>query len=90
MGKDYGKGLYSPRLMKEIRSRFLYVDWDPYSGKRIYFEAASGSPRPKSVIEAMAKEKRHAFLISKEERILDSLTLLRLLHNMTHKKIGGG
>ena len=56
MGKDYEKGLYSPELMEEIRSRFEYVDWDPYSGKRIYLEAASGSLRPKSVIEAMAKE----------------------------------
>ncbi|NOR52491.1 MAG: aminotransferase class V-fold PLP-dependent enzyme [Candidatus Aminicenantes bacterium] len=56
MGTDYGKGLYSPKLMEEIRSRFLYVDEDPYSGKRIYFEAASGSLRPRSVIDAMAKE----------------------------------
>jgi len=56
MSKDYEKGFYSPQLMEEIRSRFLYVDWDPYSGKRIYLEAASGSLRPKSVIEAMAKE----------------------------------
>ena len=58
MGKDHEKGLYSPELMEEIRSRFEYVDWDPYSGKRIYLEAASGSLRPKSVIEAMAKETR--------------------------------
>ncbi len=56
MGKDYEKGLYSPELMEEIRSRFEYVDWDPYSGKRIYLEAASGSLRPKAVIEAMARE----------------------------------
>jgi len=56
MGKEYEKGLYSPELMEEIRSRFEYVDWDPYSGKRIYLEAASGSLRPKSVIDAMAKE----------------------------------
>lgn len=56
MNNDYEKGLYPPQLMKEIRERFLYVDWDPYSGKRIYLEAASGSLRPKSVIEAMAKE----------------------------------
>lgn len=41
MGKDYEKGLYPPELMEEIRSRFLYVDSDPYSGKRIYLEAAS-------------------------------------------------
>ncbi len=56
MGKNYEKGLYPPELMEEIRSRFEYVEWDPYSGKRIYLEAASGSLRPKSVIEAMAKE----------------------------------
>ena len=56
MGKDYEKGLYSPELMEEIRSRFEYADRDPYSGKRIFLEAASGSLRPKSVIEAMAKE----------------------------------
>jgi selenocysteine lyase/cysteine desulfurase len=56
MGEDYEKGLYSPQLMEEIRSKFLYIDWDPYSGKRIYLEAASGSLRPKSVVEAMAKE----------------------------------
>ncbi len=56
MGEDYEKGLYSPELMEEIRNRFLYVDWDPYSGKRIYLEAASGSLRPKSVFETMAKE----------------------------------
>jgi selenocysteine lyase/cysteine desulfurase len=56
MDDDLGKGLYSPQLMEEVRSKFLYVDWDPYSGKRIYLEAASGSLRPKSVIEAMAME----------------------------------
>lgn len=56
MYKDYEKGLYSPKLMEEIRSHFAYIDEDPYSGKRIYFDAASGALRPKSVIEAMAKE----------------------------------
>jgi selenocysteine lyase/cysteine desulfurase len=56
MDKDHEKGLYSPELMEEIRDQFLYIDEDPYSGKRIYLEAASGSLRPKSVIEAMAKE----------------------------------
>ncbi|MFC2170145.1 aminotransferase class V-fold PLP-dependent enzyme [Acidobacteriota bacterium] len=56
MDQEQKKGLYSCKLMEEIRSRFLYVDWDPYTGKRIYFEAASGSLRPKSVVEAMAKE----------------------------------
>jgi len=56
VGEDYKKSLYSPRLMREIRSRFVYADSDPYSGKRIYLDAASGSLRPESVIEAMAKE----------------------------------
>lgn len=49
-------GLFSPGLMKEIREQFLYADWDPYSGARIFFDAASGSCRPKRVIEAMAFE----------------------------------
>ncbi len=55
---DNEKGLYSRELMEEIRSRFIYVDRDPYSGNRIFFEAASGSLRPKSVIETMEKETR--------------------------------
>jgi len=42
--------------MEEVRSQFLYVDWDPYSGPRAFFDAASGSCRPKRVIEAMALE----------------------------------
>ena len=56
MRTDYENGLYSRELMEKIRSRFRYVDWDPYSGKRIFLEAASGSLRPKSVIEAMSME----------------------------------
>ncbi len=56
MKKEYEKGLYSKELMEKIRSRFIYVDRDPYSVKRIFFEAASGSLRPKTVIEAMEKE----------------------------------
>jgi selenocysteine lyase/cysteine desulfurase len=56
MENDYEKGLFSPQLMEEIRSKFLYVDWDPYSGSRIYLEAASGSLRPTLVVEAMAQE----------------------------------
>ena len=53
---DYESGLFHPRLMQEIRDQFLYVDWDPYSGKRVFFDAASGACRPKRVIEAMAFE----------------------------------
>jgi len=56
MRKYNTEGLFPTDLLKEIRNQFLYVDWDPYTGKRIFFEAASGSCRPKGVIEAMAKE----------------------------------
>jgi len=58
VNKDYEKGLFLPRLMEEIRNQFVYVEEDPYSGKRIYFDAASGALRRKLVIEAMAKETR--------------------------------
>jgi selenocysteine lyase/cysteine desulfurase len=56
MGDGYEEGLFASALLQEIRDQFLYVDWDPYSGKRIFFEAASGSLRPKRVVEAMAME----------------------------------
>jgi len=48
--------LLAPELVEELRGKFLYIDWDPYSGKRIHFEASGGSVRLKSVIEAVAKE----------------------------------
>jgi selenocysteine lyase/cysteine desulfurase len=56
MGKADVAGLFSPALMDAIRSQFAYVDWDPYSGQRAFFDAASGSCRPYRVIEAMARE----------------------------------
>jgi len=56
MRKYNTKGIFTAELLKEIRNQFVYVDWDPYTGKRIFFEAASGSCRPKIVVEAMAKE----------------------------------
>jgi selenocysteine lyase/cysteine desulfurase len=56
MGKTHQQGLFSPTLLEEIRNQFVYVDWDPYSGRRIFFDAASGSCRPKRVVEAMAME----------------------------------
>jgi selenocysteine lyase/cysteine desulfurase len=49
-------GVFPPRLMQAVRDQFLYVDWDPYSGRRTFFDAASGSCRPKRVVEAMAME----------------------------------
>jgi len=48
--------MFSPDLLEEIRNKFLYVDWDPYSGQRVYLEASGGSLRLKSVIETVAKE----------------------------------
>jgi selenocysteine lyase/cysteine desulfurase len=56
MGAAEVDGLFPPPLMQEIRDQFLYVDWDPYSGKRIFFDAASGACRPKRVVEAIAFE----------------------------------
>ncbi len=56
MGAAHLDGLFPPPLMQEIRDQFLYIDWDPYSGRRIFFDAASGACRPKRVIEAIAFE----------------------------------
>jgi cysteine desulfurase/selenocysteine lyase len=56
MADDLQKGMFSPGLMDEIRNRFLYVDEDPYSGKRVYLEASGGSLRLKTVMETIAKE----------------------------------
>ncbi|MCL2565005.1 MAG: aminotransferase class V-fold PLP-dependent enzyme [Defluviitaleaceae bacterium] len=47
---------FSPELLAQIRSRLDYVDYDPYAGKRIYFENAGGSLRLKKVSEFIAKE----------------------------------
>jgi cysteine desulfurase/selenocysteine lyase len=49
-------GVFSSTLMREIRDQFVYADADPYSGPRIFFDAASGSCRPTRVVEAMAFE----------------------------------
>ena len=50
------KELFSHSLLVEIRSKFLYVDWDPYSGERIYLEASGGGLRLKSVLDTICKE----------------------------------
>jgi selenocysteine lyase/cysteine desulfurase len=50
------KQMFSPALLEQIRDRFLYVDQDPYSGKRVYLEASGGSLRLKSVVETLTKE----------------------------------
>ena len=56
MGQANTAGVFSPALLREIRNQFAYVDWDPYSGHRMFFDAASGSCRPHRVIEAVARE----------------------------------
>ena len=48
--------IFSPELLEAIRDRFLYVDWDPFTGERVYLEASGGSLRLSSVMETMAKE----------------------------------
>ena len=50
------KRLFSRELLEDIRRRFLYVDWDPYTGERVYLEASGGGLRLKSVLETMCKE----------------------------------
>ena len=48
--------MFTAKLLEEIRDHFMYVDSDPYSGRRIYLEASGGSLRLKSVVESIAKE----------------------------------
>ncbi len=48
--------LFSPELLKKVREKFLYVNWDPYTGHRVYFEASGGSLRLKKVMETLAYE----------------------------------
>lgn len=56
MSKADATGIFEPTLLEDIRNQFAYVDWDPYSGERVFFDAASGSCRPYRVIDAMARE----------------------------------
>ena len=45
--------LFSPELMKEVRSKFHHMDADPLRpGRRIYFDNAGGAFRLKSALEA--------------------------------------
>ena len=54
---DKNKGaLFSDELLAEIRSKLDYVDYDPYAGKRIYFDNAGGSLRLKKCSEFIAVE----------------------------------
>ncbi len=49
-------GMFSSDFLAQIRQKFLYADWDPYSGQRVYLEASGGSLRLRSVLETLAKE----------------------------------
>ena len=48
--------LFPDSLMQQIRQRFFYVDSDPDSSDRAFFDAASGSVRLKAMVEALAYE----------------------------------
>ena len=50
------EGLFSEDLQEDIRSRFLYVESDPFSGERIWLESASGSLRLKSMVAVLAEQ----------------------------------
>ncbi|MEM3703054.1 MAG: aminotransferase class V-fold PLP-dependent enzyme [Candidatus Bathyarchaeia archaeon] len=44
---------FSPELLWEIRDKFVNVDSDPFTGKRIYFENAGGTLKLKSVLKVV-------------------------------------
>ena len=46
-------------LLKEIRSRFAFVESDPQSGKRIFLDSASGSLRLKSMLQARMDQSQY-------------------------------
>ena len=47
---NYPNGIHFPKdIMEEIREQFLYVDYDKFIGKRLFFDNAGGSFRLKSV-----------------------------------------
>lgn len=48
---DYEVGVaFSKDLMEEVKSKFLYVDDDPFIGKRLYFDNAGGAFRLKTAV----------------------------------------
>ncbi|MCL5770936.1 MAG: aminotransferase class V-fold PLP-dependent enzyme [Actinobacteria bacterium] len=47
---DSKKSIFSNKLIKDIRDKFVNVDSDPVTGKRIYFENAGGTLKLKSVL----------------------------------------
>ena len=49
------KSYFSDDFIKEIKSKFYYVDEDPKGRKRLFFENSGGSLRLKAAVEAKAK-----------------------------------
>ena len=49
---EYSHGMFSNELQNEIKDRFYYVNYDPYTKKdRLFFENAGGSYRLKAAIQ---------------------------------------
>lgn len=48
-----GTSIFSEKLIEEIRSRFVCVSEDMFSGKRIYFENAGGTLKLKSIFKVL-------------------------------------
>ena len=54
MANEYSRPLFDSETMRRVRNVFFWVDADPESGERIFFENAGGSFRLKAAVEAKA------------------------------------
>ncbi|MDF2505286.1 aminotransferase class V-fold PLP-dependent enzyme [Clostridium sp.] len=53
---EYKNGLaFEEELIKEIKDKFFYVDSDPISGKRLFFDNAGGAFRLKKAVEKQSE-----------------------------------
>lgn len=53
---EYKNGLaFDEELVKEIKEKFFYVDSDPISGKRLFFDNAGGAFRLKKAVEKQSE-----------------------------------
>ncbi|MPM14073.1 Cysteine desulfurase IscS [bioreactor metagenome] len=53
---EYKNGLaFDEELIKEIKDKFFYVDSDPISGKRLFFDNAGGAFRLKKAVEKQSE-----------------------------------
>ncbi len=53
--ESYRYALFSDEKMRKARDSFFWVDSDPESGERIFFENSGGSFRLKKAVEAKAR-----------------------------------